>query len=47
MQKEFNCSVCGVETSNIDLNPISGKKETICEDCLDQLWEQVQEIPED
>ena len=47
MQENCNCSVCSEPTTNNDLNPLSGTQEYICEDCLDQLWEQVQEVPEE
>jgi len=38
------CSICMNKTDNIDNNPLTGEKECICEDCLDQLYEQLQEI---
>ena len=46
MQEDCNCVICSEKTDNIDLNPLSGKTEYVCENCLDQSWEQVQCTPE-
>jgi hypothetical protein len=35
------CSVCLEKSNNIDFHPLTGEKVCICEDCLDDLYEQV------
>jgi len=47
MQEDCRCSVCKEETTNNDLNPLSGMNENVCFSCLDQLWEQVQDVPQE
>jgi len=40
------CSVCSEQTENKDTSPITGEVELICEDCLEQIFDQIQETEE-
>ena len=42
--EETKCSVCQEQTTNHDLNPLSGTHEYICENCLEQFYEQIDEV---